>query len=331
MKILFNTYPIAFNTPGGGEVQLLRYYDYLSKIEKTNVSLFNQWKPCLSEYDIVHFFSLMGGSNQFCGLIKELGIPLFVTSSLWVTEKTLNNYPIHEIGHQLNIADRIVVNSDMEAENLSTFFNIKMDKFITIYNAVSEFYCQDISENIFRNKYNINEKFILNVGNIEPRKNQKRLVEAMKYFPDYKLVLIGHIRDKKYYDDILKISNEQIIYLGDLESESLILKSAYASCDLFILPSILETPGLAALEAAASGAKLVVTQEGSTREYFKNYAVYVDPFSVESIVSGIEKGLNYSGDELKEFIRNNFRWENETLKLNKFYRNFLNTKSEYSK
>lgn len=321
-RILFNTYPIAFNTPGGGEIQLMRYYEYLNKIDGTKVDFFNQWNPSLKKYNLVHFFSVMGGSNQFCGLVKELKIPLFITSSLWITDKTLLNYPMEEIKIQLNMADKIIVNSNMEANNLSTYFQLNSNKFVTIYNGVSDFYCEDISEDIFINKFNIKDKFLLNVGNIEPRKNQLLLVKAMRKYPNYKLVLIGHVRDEEYFKQIREISSNQIIYLGNLEPESDLLKSAYVACAAFVLPSILETPGLAALEAAAAGAKIVITEIGSTSEYFGNKVVYVNPYDVESIIAGIEIAL-ISRQDLKDEVRKNFAWKKQINALNDEYSKFL--------
>ena len=56
MKVLFATYPMAFHTPGGGEVQLLAYRKHL--VERgIDVSLMDLWDPRFLEHDVVHFFS----------------------------------------------------------------------------------------------------------------------------------------------------------------------------------------------------------------------------------------------------------------------------------
>jgi len=57
MKVLFNTYPMAFHTPGGGEIQLMAYQRYLPQYD-VKVDLLNQWDPHLLDYDLVHFFSV---------------------------------------------------------------------------------------------------------------------------------------------------------------------------------------------------------------------------------------------------------------------------------
>ena len=45
---------------------------------------------------------------------------------------------------------------------------------------------------------------------------------------------------------------------------------------VFVLPSTLETPGLAALEAAALGIPIIITSEGCTKEYFGSIETYYD-------------------------------------------------------
>lgn len=290
MKVLFATYPMAFHTPGGGEIQLLAYQKHLPTYG-VEVTLFDPWNPRFLGHDIVHFFSCVGGSTHFCSFVKQLGLPLVVSSSLWITEQTKQQYPIDEIRVQLDLADCVVTNSDMECETLTSLFSLPREKFVTVYNGVDEIFFEEGKPELFRQHFGIDGRFILNVGNIEPRKNQFKLAEAMKAFPDIKLVLIGHARDPEYLEQVLQVDGTKVIYLGAIPHDSPLLRSAYKSCELFVLPSSLETPGLAALEAAAQGAILVLTREGSCTEYFGKNAIYVDPFSNESIRQGINQAL----------------------------------------
>ena len=87
------------------------------------------------------------------------------------------------------------------------------------------------------------------------------------------------------------------------------LASAYAACNVFALPSTFETPGIAALEAALAGAKIVITPHGGTRDYFNNMAEYVNPYSVESIRAGIVASLeSKKSNTLQQHIKNEFLW-----------------------
>jgi glycosyltransferase involved in cell wall biosynthesis len=305
---------MAFHTPGGGEVQLLAYKKHLPTFG-VDVSLFDPWNPRFLEHDIVHFYSCVGGSSHFCAFVKQLGLPLVVSSSLWITEQTKDHYPLSEIRAQLSLADRVITNSNMECETLSKVLELPREKFVTVYNGVEEDFFFRVDPNLFCEQFGIKGRFILNVGNIEPRKNQLRLAEAMEAFPDVQLILIGHARTPEYLEQVLQMGGKQVSYLGPLDHNSPLLRSAYSACDGFALPSTLETPGLAALEAGAQGASLVLTREGSTTEYFEKNAIFVDPLSSESIRQGIDRALTECPGTRDHNLARKYAWSNTIRSL----------------
>jgi glycosyltransferase involved in cell wall biosynthesis len=151
--------------------------------------------------------------------------------------------------------------------------------------------------------------FLLTVGNIEPRKNQLGLIRAARQ-TGTRLVVLGRARDEAYAAACRAEAGSDVNFPGALAHDDPLLRSAYAACAAFCLPSTLETPGLAALEAAAAGARLVITREGSTCEYFGDDAVYVDPASVDDIAGGIETALGQApGSALRERIASQFTWD----------------------
>jgi glycosyltransferase involved in cell wall biosynthesis len=324
MRILYNTYPMAFHTPGGGEIQLKAYRHYLTQ-RGVQVDLLDLWNPDFLSYDVVHYFSVVGGSEHFCDFVKKLKIPLFVTSSLWISEETKDLYPCQQIKHQLSLADRIITNSNLESHQLSRVFDLPIEKFSVVYNGVDSIFFEPASPDIFRRHFHIDDPFVLNVGNIEPRKNQLRLLHALKKYPDLKLVSIGHIRDEAYGKQCRDVGKSQFVFLGPLDHWDPLLRSAYAACELFALPSTLETPGLAALEAAAQGAKIVVTAVGSAREYFDDLAWYVmDPEEVDEMVEKLAQALLCKNlrlsQRLRQRIKQQFSWDHT---LQALYRNYL--------
>ncbi len=316
MKVLFNTYPMAFHTPGGGEMQLLAYKRYLPQFN-IEVGLFDLWRPHFLDYNLVHFFSVMGGSWHFCHFVRQLKLPLLITSSLWITEETKQLYPWEEIKHQLQFANRIITNSDIESTQLAQIFSLPKEKFAVVYNGIDPVFFEPAAPDLFRKHFGIEFPFILNVGNIEPRKNQLNLLQAMKQFKNLKLVTIGHIRDKAYARQCLELGEEQFVFLGALDHDNPLLRSAYAACEAFALPSTLETPGLAALEAAAQGARIVITAVGAPREYFGKYAHYVeDPQNSDEIAAQLTQALATPapGAALVQHMRS-FAWEKTLLSL----------------
>ena len=62
---------MAFHTPGGGEIQLLKYRQCLIE-QGLQVDLFNPWEPNFLNYDIVHFFSALVVLNLFARSSKTL-------------------------------------------------------------------------------------------------------------------------------------------------------------------------------------------------------------------------------------------------------------------
>lgn len=316
LKVLFITYPMAFHTPGGGEIQLLAYKKHLEQLG-VEVDLFDPWNPNFLEYDLVHYFSVIGGSVHICNFIKGLGLPLVVSSSLWITEESKHLYPIQEIKHQLSLADVVIGNSDIECDNMAEVFNLPRDRFKTVYNGVEDIFFEKVEETLFRKHFDISDDFVLNVGNIEPRKNQLNLAKAMKGIPDKKLVLIGHIRDTDYAKEVFEEGGLQIMHLDYLENSDELLRSAFSACEVFCLPSTLETPGLAALEALANGSKVVVTKEGATHEYFKDAVYYCDPLSIQNITEKIELAM---GEQItnKNSIED-YKWHNVVNRLIETY------------
>lgn len=313
---------MAFHTPGGGEMQLLKYREYLEK-KNIQVDLFDLWNPKFKDYDVFHFFSCISGSSHLCNFVKRLDIPVVITSSLWITDLNKSNYPCDEIKSHLSLADKIITNSVAESDQLSRILDIPIESFDHVYNGVDDIFYQQIEPEIFRSHFNVREPFILNVGNIEPRKNQLALAEVAKQL-NIKLILIGHIRDALYANQLFSLYSNSIMHLGAIPHSKLLV-SAYRACEVFCLPSILETPGLAALEALSCGARLVITSEGSTREYFGDFAFYVNPHSLDSIKVGIEDALR-AGQPSFGFEGTKFHWESTTNKLLNIYRSIIDRK-----
>ena len=275
MKIALATFPWAYFTPGGGEIQIEKLFEEL-KLKNIEVEKFNQWIP-QKEFEIFHFFSCIGGSFDFCNYLKNINKKLLISSSLWITRDKVSEYPLEAIINQLRLADFIIVNSTMEKNILSDVTGINSQFFRVVHNGFDEKLL------LYRNKIveppaNIPQewlgKYILCLANIEKRKNQNKLVMAARKL-NKKLILVGNIRDYKYYDSLkIKDDDKNVIFCGHVnqKSKQFISLFKYSSC--FVLPSKLETPGLAALEAAALGVPLIVTDEGSPKEYFGQIGSY---------------------------------------------------------
>jgi len=323
MNILFGTYPWAFDCPGGGERQLLVYKEHLAKNDVC-VELFDPWHPKINDYDIFHFFSVQPGSSHFCNYIKkEKGLKLVISPNLWITHETKNQYPFDEIWNLYEIADRIVVNSDMEGNYMSDVFAMAREKFVTVYNGVEEDFLISESPISFQEKYNLQRPYVLSIANVEPRKNMAAFLEALQKFPEYDFVVIGYIRDKEYARKCKSVGGDRFKVIGPLDYNSGLIRSAIAGCAFFAMPSIIETPSIAALEAACIGAKILITEGGSTKEYFGDSVIYVNPHSRESMVEGISKAQNWTNEHSQWLVRERYMWPKCIVSLKKIYNELM--------
>lgn len=154
-----------------------------------------------------------------------------------------------------------------------------------------------------RQKYGIDENYILSVGAIQPRKNLPRLLQAYSLLrrqqPEGnlpRLVLVG--KCAWLYDETLRKISE--LGLSDLVTltghvPEADLPALYSGSSCFIYPSYFEGFGLPPLEAMKCGAPVVVGNRTSLPEVVGDAAVLVDPFEVSEIAAGIARVLNDSG------------------------------------
>jgi len=288
MKVLFNTYPVAFDKPGGGERQLLDYKKYLRQ-KDIQVDLYDQWNLLDKNYDFLHFFSVQQGSLNYLDYMKKNHtLPIIISPNFWPNPDEWKSSGVYdEVMTTLWLADKIIVNSYIEEEWMVRHLRIDSLYIGVVHNMYNDIFLKPVDKELFIDKYSIKEPFVLNVGNIEKRKNQLLFLEAMKAFPTYKFITIGGIRDIEYFNQCKKIGGDNFIHIPQLDNEDPLLRSAYAGCALFAMPSLVETPSISALEAAVCGAKILITDIGSAPEYFKEFAEYVNPYDVEGMKQNI--------------------------------------------
>jgi glycosyltransferase involved in cell wall biosynthesis len=134
--------------------------------------------------------------------------------------------------------------------------------------------------------------YIVYPGVFAPRKNQLGFIRAMKDDPRRVVFLGGPLPSKEgehYYSRCRKAAPGHYVFLGAIAhySEEFfgVLRHARVAC----LASSCETPGLALLEAAAVGTRVVAPVEGSAREYFGTAAEYVEPLRRNSIRAAVDR------------------------------------------
>lgn len=347
MKICFATYEGVPLARGGPYIKIIEVKKQLEKLGH-EVKLFNMWETNVvsEQFEIIH---LVGANLSIYGLARNLRSlqknylvePVFFSNRspgliklLSSTDKLVRKFISgvwfdHGILRDIcSWSDMILPNTSAEKELLVKSFNLPEEKFAVIPNGVSEKFLHGDST-LFEKKYGVKD-FILTVGHIGPkRKNILSLVKALNKI-DCPAVIIGKRLNTGETKLVLSEAekNKNLILIDELPNESELLASAYAACKVFVLPSLFETPGIAALEAAIAGANIVITPFGGTKDYFKDIAEYVNPFSHESIQKGLEKSLNTKkSDLLSKHISNSYTWNKIAEKSIDIYSTYLIRKS----
>lgn len=132
------------------------------------------------------------------------------------------------------------------------------------------------------------DRIVLCVGRFEARKNQLMTLKALEE-SDLPLVFVGGgCTVQPEYRDLCRRFKRRgrTLFLERVPQE--LLASAYGATSVHVLPSWYELPGIVSLEAALLGCNVVVSDYGTTREYFGEDAFYCDPADPASIRSAIE-------------------------------------------
>lgn len=237
-------------------------------------------------------------------------------------EKTiqLDKIRLDRIKKYADLVITISQNSKKDFLKFSTKTNVEV-----IYPGVGEnFLLKPKTSGSVLGKYNLDGgEYILAVGTLEPRKNIKRLINAyLKSRVKQKLVLAGNWGwEGSELSDMINENKDKIITAGYVQDKDLPYLYKEAFC--LVYPSLYEGFGIPVLEAQACGCPVITSDVSSLPEAGGKGAIYVNPYSVEDIVRGIEivKDKVERENLVKAGYENikRFRWEESAKKLNFLY------------
>lgn len=239
------------------------------------------------------------------------------------------------VGKLIKKADVIVAISENTKLDLIDIFKVPEQKIKVIYSGInlaeeSKEIAGDYNQQDFFDKYTIRDKYILSIGNIEPRKNLDGLIKAYNILrennPEIKnqLVLAGAPgwRNKHIYQAAIDSQfSEDIIFTGYVSEGEKI--SLYQRAVVFAFPSFYEGFGFPPLEAMSYGLPVIAANTSSIPEVVGNSAILINPVFPSEIASALEIVLK--DEAMKEKYRSAgkerlvlFSWEKtaeEYLKL----------------
>ena len=213
-------------------------------------------------------------------------------------------------------------------------YNIDPNKIKVIYQSCHKNFRIEYSNqelNLVKEKFNLPEGFILNVGTIETRKNLIAVINAMSIMKiNIPLVVIGK---KTAYMNFIKIQIKKInfdiskiIFLENVSINE--LPQIYKLSSLFVYPSLFEGFGIPILESLHSGIPVISSKGGCFSEAGGPNSKYVDPQDKEEFAFQIEECLNNSQlrkkmSEMGKKYAQNFNPKKLSNQLNDVYKDLL--------
>lgn len=254
--------------------------------------------------------------------------PSFLSWPTWVSDSTVvihdvtylavpecvdkgnREYLEKTVPFSLNNSKNIITVSEFSKNEVLKYYpHIKADRISVAHPSIDRkhFYRRS-EEEIYKvkMKYDIfYDKYILSVGNIEPRKNYDKLVEAYTKLPKtitdkYPLVIVGaggwnndHVKKRiqQAKEDGYRIINPKQ-FVDDKDMPAL-----YSGAQFFVFTPIYEGFGMPPLEAFACGTPVVASSTTAVPESAGDAALYADPNDVDDITQKMKKMISITEQE----------------------------------
>ncbi len=194
-------------------------------------------------------------------------------------------------------ATRIVTGSEHAAAEIAALCHVPRAKVVvTPYAAGAEFSPGDrhTARERVAAAYGLDDRYVLAVGLIQPRKNLPRLLEAFalvaRQHGDLGLAIAG--RDGPEAQAVRqRVADlglgDRIRFLGSVPEAD--LPELYRAAEMLVYPSLYEGFGLPALEAMACGTPVVASNTTSLPEVVGEAGLLVDPLSVGEMAQAMER------------------------------------------
>ena len=198
-----------------------------------------------------------------------------------------------------HFVNKIIVVSESTKKDLVKFTNTRSELVSVIHLGCTEEMPEISKADIekVRRKYALPDKYLLNLGVIEPRKNIIRLILAFhkiqEYQKEYCLVIAGK-KGWLYKDVFLLIKKleleKKVIFVGFVEEKDkyVLMKGA----KIFIYSSVFEGFGLPVIEAMNLGIPTIANNGSSISEFAKKGAILVNTKNVDTISTAICQLIN---------------------------------------
>ena len=336
MNVLIQSYNTCIQNQAGGVQHRIRKTVSALREKGVSAEYFNQFESNVALCDILHVF---GYTCENLGLIrcaKAYGKKVVISPVAPLINgrkidfyRMLSHFPIQTtyklLIQSIQLADLVIVETKKEADFIRKHYRIPLERIEIIPNGAEEITVAD--ESVF-DAIGKKCKYILHVGRFDENKNQINVIKAMRK-TNIDVVFAGgasHM-DLKYYDLCKKEAEgyANFHFLGWLDADSPLLRSAYANADTFVMPSYYETFGLVIVEAGIAGAKLALSSTLPILDYeaFKDCKTF-NPADITEMRECIMEVINMPANAtLANRIKHDFSWKAVAQKHSECYEGLL--------
>lgn len=336
MKVAFAIRTNYLEVKGGDTFQLLKTKEYLERDWNCDVTVVTSPEELQhNSYELMHVFNLQTTdfTLKMVRAAKENGIKVFLSPIMWhfgdsryvnrASRLTCNFNVISSfkfistISEKLSIREgyaqrkeiidncnAILPNSVEEGEIVNTVFHSAVPVFVVPN-------CVDLGLKQSEADISLPKNIILEVGRIEPTKNQLVVILALMKHRDIPLYFVGQQNPiKQHYIDYVKTLaavRGNTYFVEDVPQADLI--AYYKAAKVHVLPSFRESPGLVTLEAMYYDTNVVVSSKNYCPiSYYQldKYGYVCNPFSKisveKAIMSAYKEEIKKAPDEYFNFI-----------------------------
>jgi glycosyltransferase involved in cell wall biosynthesis len=258
-------------------------------------------------FDVIHLFDYPQYHTKVgLEVANRLGIPSVVTVfdvHSMVPRPFFKQIPMSLFdtvfaGSVLNAASRVLVRAPQLVKRLEQL-GVDSSKMRVTPSGVRREELAEVSKEIFREKYTTEKHVILYLGRLHPMKGPQYLVRAfpeiLRKVPDTTLVLVGP--DPQGFRSYLEKTAKELgvsknmRFVGPIY-DTLEKMQAYASCDVFCLPSGYEGTSQSIFQAMAQGKPVVATDSGGIPSQVSHgvegmLVPYGDPTAISRSIIGL--------------------------------------------
>ena len=249
-------------------------------------------------------------------------------------------YLIKRCGYKLafhkavHSSSKIVTPTNTVKKELLSEYKIDSNKVFPIYEGVSKVDSKLQPDKVLK-KHNLYKNYIIYTGNAYPHKNLERVIAAVAALNaesysskhsglEFAIVGARGVFTKRLEQLVAKYNAKgHIKLLGYVPDEE--LSVLYSESLGFIYPSLTEGFGLPGLEAMSVGTLALVSKIPVFEEVYGKYAIYFDPYDINSIIHAINKIQKMSKKRRREKLEHNkmllrrYSWHKMAMKTVKLY------------